>query len=79
MGEFFNDLRKFRQEKRADNRESSRQLLLDAGIPFQERNGGAHLIVAERFDFWPGTGKWIERGTKTYRRGVFNLIKAAKK
>jgi len=78
-GEFWNDVRKARQEKRADNREQSRKLLLEAGIPFQERNNGAHLIVADRFDFWPGTGKWIERGTKRYRRGVFSLIATARR
>jgi hypothetical protein len=56
MGEMFNDWRKAKQEKRASNRDASAQLLMAAGIGFESRNDGAHLIVAGRYDFWPGTG-----------------------
>ena len=77
MGELFNAYRKDRQEKRASNRASSAQLLREAGIDFVEKNHGAHLIVQERYDFWPGTGLWIERGTTKKQRGVKGLIAAA--
>ena len=76
MGEMFNDLKKIRQEKRADNRESSAAYLQERGIPFTSNNGGAHLIVEGRecfIDFWPGTGKWSCRsGKKGF--GVRNLV-----
>lgn len=78
MGDDFNALKKERQEKRADNRHQSALILQRAGIVFESKNVGAHLIVlAGRtvVDFWPGTGKWIPRGQKESRRGVRNLIK----
>lgn len=80
MGDDFNALRKFKQEKRASNRATSADLLTKAGIPYEVRNGGAHLIlkVGDYFiDFWPGTGKWITRGYRftVTSRGVQKLIK----
>lgn len=76
MGEIFNALKKERQEKRASNRENSAEYLRERGIPFVEKNGGAHLIVEGKecfIDFWPGTGKWSSRcGNKGF--GVRNLV-----
>lgn len=77
MGEMFNALKKARQEKRASNRESSAATLLAAGIEFESKNLGAHLIVGN-IDFWPGTGLWIVRGSNQKRRGVLKLIKHIK-
>lgn len=83
MGELWNYARSMRQEKRAANRESSADLLRQAGIPFQPRNAGAHLIVmpkaGELIDFWPGTGLWQQRGTTRKNRGVRSLIKHCNK
>lgn len=83
MGEVWNDVRAMRQEKRAANREASADLLLQAGIPHQSSNGGAHLIVCpavgQLIDFWPGTGLWIQRGNPKKHRGVQSLIKHCKK
>lgn len=66
--------------KRASNREASARLLTEAGIPFESKNNGAHLIVEGRecyIDFWPGTGKWHSRnGDKGF--GVRNLLEYAK-
>lgn len=66
-------------QKRANNREFSTQLLTDKGIPFTSHNAGVHLIVAEKWNFWPGTGLWAERKGKPGRppregRGVHKLI-----
>ena len=62
--------------KRASNRENSAEYLRERGIPFVEKNLGAHLIVEGRecfIDFWPGTGKWHSRcGQKGF--GVRNLV-----
>lgn len=74
MGEIFTAMRQASQEKRAKNRERSQALLVKAGIQFTTHNNGAHLVVAERYDFWPGTGYWRARGENTARRGVHKLI-----
>ena len=66
------------QARRADNRESSAEILADRGIQFERKNMGAHLIVTHGgkvVDFWPGTGKFIPRGFGRPGRGVFNLLK----
>ena len=64
-----------RQDKRANNRQSSAEYLSARGIHFTSHNDGAHLIVTGPtcfIDFWPGTGKWNSRdGTKGF--GVMNL------
>lgn len=63
------------KEKRKGNREWSTNLLQTRGVPFVSKNLGAHLIVAERFDFWPGTGLFIERKTGKKGRGVHKLLR----
>lgn len=80
MGELFKDLKDESKQRRANHREQSPKLLEDAGIGFESKNLGAHLIVESTkclIDFWPGTGKWISRKGK-HGRGVFNLIKHIK-
>lgn len=76
--EVWREYKRHRQVKRAANRETSAQLLRNAGIPFIERNGGAHLIVAEQYDFWPGTGLWKSRRNGQTQRGVHSLIRRLK-
>jgi len=77
-GEFFAAWRQERMAKRASNRANSARMLEEKGISFSEHNNGAHLIVYGKlatFDFWPGTGKFVQRPTKLYQRGVEKLIK----
>lgn len=77
MGDDFRALREHNQAQRAQNRESSAEILKRAGVAFVSRNRGAHLIVKHngiRVDFWPGTGKWSSAGGRT-SRGVFELLK----
>lgn len=75
--EGFADQKQRSQDKRASNRENSARLLHQAGVRFDMKNDGAHLIVRSNpiVDFWPGTGKYIQRGTNKQGRGVFNLLK----
>ena len=82
IAEDFNALKKYRQEKRSNNRDNSAELLKSAGISFESKNVGVHLVVnanGHTFDFWPGTGLWIMRGSTQRHRGVFSLIKAVAK
>lgn len=82
MGDDFNAWKRAKMEKRAKNRDASPQRLTEAGVKFDSRNLGAHLIVqsqAGTIDFWPGTGNWIIRSTQQKGRGVFDLIKFIKK
>lgn len=80
-GEMFRAWRKDKQAGREKNRNDSAQMLTDAGIAFEIKNGGAHLIVSGKrgiIDFWPGTGKYIARGAIACRgRGVRNVIALA--
>lgn len=79
MGLAFNALKKERQAKRAQNRESSPAVLRAAGVDFTEHNGGAHLVVSHggvTADFWPGTGLWKFRSTGIKGRGVRALVRA---
>lgn len=76
MGEVFQDYTRLRKEKRRSNTENSTELLRQQGVPFESRNGGAHLIVDGVADFWPSTGLYIPRD-RTYGkdRGVMRLLK----
>jgi hypothetical protein len=81
VGDFWRDVNAARQEKRRSNRTGSPQLLTEAGIPFESKNGGAHLIVRANgavIDFWPGTGLWIVRGSTQRHGGVRSLIALCK-
>lgn len=76
--EAFKALGQFGQYKRARNRASSPEILEDAGIAYESRNDGAHLVVRSSrgyvVDFWPGTGLWIVRGEQRRGRGVHGLL-----
>ena len=83
MGDIFRAHQKERQAKRASNRQSGPEVLRAAGIQFQIKNDGAHLIVQARdhvIDYWPGTGKWQTRGHRfgVVGRGVRNLVRHIK-
>lgn len=67
IGDDFKALKERGQRKRASNRKTTPDLLRVANIDFESKNGGAHLIVDagdHKVDFWPGTGRWIDRKGK---------------
>jgi hypothetical protein len=74
MGDLYREQVEASKAKRKSNREYSARLLTEAGIAFETHNGGAHLVVAGRYDFWPGTGLWMARGDRSKNRGVRRLI-----
>lgn len=79
MGDFWRDVKAARQAECASNRQDSAAMLLAAGLKFETKNLGAHLIVRAlglTVDFWPGTGLWIVRKPRREGRGVQRLIDA---
>jgi hypothetical protein len=78
VGDDFKIMREAGKLKRASNRELSADYLKAYGISFESKNNGAHLIVMNKIDFWPGTGRWIVRATKKRGFGVKNLVKRLK-
>lgn len=81
MGDYWRGMAEASKHKRAANRANSADLLRQAGVEFESKNGGAHLVVYgvdRTFDFWPGTGLWVVRHSSDKRRGVRGLIKKAK-
>ena len=80
MGESFRDMTRYKKEKRAANTQSSTRLLEANAVPFESKNGGAHLIVQGidcTIDFWPSTGLFHIRGGRK-GRGIRNLLKLCK-
>ena len=81
MAEGFRAMNEYKKEKRKSNAQWSTNYLIEQGIEFESKNGGAHLIVSHNdkiADFWPSTGKFQVRGSGRYLRGVKQLIKVMK-
>ena len=82
MGDMWRDVHADSRKKRAKNRVSSEAMLRAAGIAYEWRANGGHLIIEVGgrlgIDFWPGTGLWIVRGHTERNRGVESLIKYVK-
>ena len=83
MGEIFRAVREAGQDERRARREAAPKILAQHDVGFVAFNGGAHLLVRGRIDFWPGTGRWQERDPEAERarakarpgRGVFALLR----
>ena len=73
MGEQWAEYKEERKEKKASNLEQSLELLANKGFIFTALS--PHHYRYGIWDFWPSTGKYHNRETKVYSRGVFNLIK----
>ena len=78
MGDFWRGVNGYSQAKRWSNLESSTGIMERSGVPFVSKNNGVHLIVADRWDYWPSTGLFIDRITKKKGRGVNNLLRCAR-
>ena len=61
--------------RRGENRIRGSERLTEYGISFESKNNGAHLIVENLIDYWPGTGLFIARKSKTRGRGMHNMLK----
>lgn len=74
-GELYRMMREESAEKRRINLEKSTQILREAGVSFESRNEGVHLIIrtdAGKVNFYPSTGRY---NGALDGRGVFNLLK----
>ena len=71
-----------RQTKRAKLKGENTEALILTGVAFTSHNNGAHLIVCG-FDFWPSTGRWVERGLPSMKKmrgfGLKTLLDAIEK
>jgi hypothetical protein len=58
-------------------KDTNTKILVDSGIIFISSNNGLHLIVEGCYgyiDFWPSTGKWIDRKTQESGIGAGKLL-----
>ena len=81
IGEMWAAVKAQQREDKAALRAKSVAALERAGYSFSEHNDGLHLIIYRpygTFDFWPTTGKWMQRGTKIKRHGLVALLMALK-
>ncbi len=76
IGEIFSEMREIGKERRRHNLSSSIQILKERGIEFITLSD-IHLRIGD-YDFWPSTGKFWNRKTNKYGRGVFNLLNKIK-
>lgn len=77
LGDIFREHKRQRKIKRADNANKSLNQLELHQIPHVICNHAIpHVVVVNKFDFWPSTGKWRERGNGRTGRGVQSLMRA---
>lgn len=75
IGDTFAALKEIQTAKKKSNATSSIALLINRGIKFDTLStGNWHLRLGD-YDFWPSTGKFINRKSKRTGRGVRNLIR----
>ena len=70
-----------KQIDRAAKRDAGAKLMRELGVPFELKNGGAHLILQHKnmtIDFWPGTSKWLVRGQSRSYQGIELLLTVLK-
>ncbi len=76
IGEIFAALKEEGRIKKQNNLKNSIDILKEQGVLFK-RLSETHYRIGD-FDFWPSTGKFLNRKTNKYSRGVFNLLKQLK-
>jgi hypothetical protein len=80
IGDMWKEHKEERKTAKQERAANAPELLKEAGIVFDSRNNGQHLIVEgfECFiDFWPSTGRWNSRfGKQGF--GLGDLIKYVK-
>lgn len=72
LGDTFKAWDEEKRKKREANLAASIEILGVHGVTY-ERLSEHHLRIGD-FDFWPSTGKYINRKTNRNGRGVMNLL-----
>ncbi len=79
LSETFQALKELKKEKKEGNVESSLSWLKREEISYVILNhANNHSLVADKYDFWPSTGKWRRRGSDRWWRGVAHLVRVIK-
>lgn len=63
------------RQRRAGHRERAPVTLRQNSVAFTSHNDGAHLVVEQRIDYWPGTGLWRDKRTGESARGIASLLR----
>lgn len=79
LSAIFQAQREESKDRRERNRLRGQAELESAGVAFEAKNNGAHLVVLERIDYWPGTGLWKDREVPQEGRGINSLIGYARR
>ncbi len=67
-----------REKKEQDPFTHATKLLDLYNVPYKSLNNGVQLLVTGQvhmFDFWPKTGRFLDRNTRTSSTGIFKLLK----
>jgi hypothetical protein len=78
MNEAFKGSYDYQRQKKQNNLSQSTDILIKNKIAFESHNNGIHLVVMNRWDYWPSTGLFIDRTNKKQGRGIFNLLRLAR-
>lgn len=71
---FFKALRDHTRNEKRERLKANTAELERRKIPFTAKNGGVHIIIADRWDFWPSTGKWFDRTRMKRGHGLQSLL-----
>lgn len=75
MKEYWAMIREDRNNKKQDHAKEFMKAIESSGLHFRIKNGGDHVVINDRVDCWPTTGRWIIRTTKETGRGISSLLR----
>ncbi|TAK97771.1 MAG: hypothetical protein EPO08_20820 [Rhodospirillaceae bacterium] len=75
LGDFWRDVKIARKESKEKNTQIALAKLEASGLPYQQFSEEHYRVGG--VDFWPSTGKWIEKGGRQ-GRGIDGLLKYIK-
>ncbi len=75
LSEVYHEMNQQRKLRRYNRTVIAPSILTENNIIFTVHNGGAHIVIGKKIDFWPGTTRWYVRETKHTRFGIGKLIK----
>ncbi len=82
VGDYWKDVGPILKEESRNRKDSNKEYctnkLNELNIPFKSHNAGIHLVVMGIFDYWPSTGKFINRKNRKSGHGINSLLKQIK-